>query len=180
MLGDFDRADGLKSICLRYFNAAGADPAGEIGEDHYPETHLIALVLHATLGRRPSVAIYGDDNPTADDTCIQDYVHVADLAETRVAALRLLEAERGSDRFNLAHRQGIVSARGSGYSAPGGGLKNSRGCCRVPRRRSSRTPDRCESSNAGRGMPAQARRFDYPSLARVGPVHPSSTCFLKS
>lgn len=106
ILEDFDRAHRVKSICLRYFNAAGADPDCEIGEYHDPETHLIPLVLYAAAGRRPSVAIYGDDYPTADGTCIRDYVHVSDLAEAHVAALQVLEQGGGSDRFNLGTGRG--------------------------------------------------------------------------
>jgi UDP-glucose 4-epimerase len=73
MLRDFDTAHGLKSIALRYFNAAGADPEGEIGEAHDPETHLIPLALEAALGRRPAIQVFGQDSPTPDGTCIRDY-----------------------------------------------------------------------------------------------------------
>ena len=106
MLEDFDAAHGIKSVCLRYFNAAGADPDGEIGEDHDPETHLIPLVLRTALGQRPAVAVYGGDYPTPDGTCIRDYVHVADLADAHVGALRFLEERRASDRFNLGTGRG--------------------------------------------------------------------------
>src|SRR5690606_35376200 len=75
-----DRAYGLKSISLRYFNAAGAHPDGTIGEDHDPETHLIPIVMQAALGQREKVHIFGDDYPTEDGTCIRDYIHVTDLA----------------------------------------------------------------------------------------------------
>ncbi len=101
-----DRALGLRSACLRYFNAAGADPAGRIGEDHEPETHLIPLAIGAALGTRPPLTVFGDDYPTPDGTCIRDYVHVADLADAHLRVLPLL-AER-SVRYNLGN--------GAGYS----------------------------------------------------------------
>lgn len=106
MLSDFGAAYGLKSIALRYFNAAGADPDGEIGEDHDPETHLIPLVLDAAIGKRDAITIFGTDYNTPDGTCIRDYVHVTDLARAHVAALRLLEAGADSDAFNLGNGQG--------------------------------------------------------------------------
>ena len=90
MLADFDAAHGLKSIALRYFNAAGADPDNEIGEDHNPETHLIPLVLDAASGRRDSIMVYGADYDTPDGTCIRDYIHVSDLADAHVKALQAL------------------------------------------------------------------------------------------
>ena len=83
MLGDFETAYGLKSISLRYFNAAGADPDGETGEDRTLETHLIPLVLDAALGIRPQITIHGNDYDTPDVACIRDYIHVTDLAEAR-------------------------------------------------------------------------------------------------
>lgn len=82
-----DRIHGLRSACLRYFNAAGADPDGRLGEDHRPETHLIPLVIDAALGRRGALHLFGDDYPTPDGTCIRDYIHVTDLAHAHLAAL---------------------------------------------------------------------------------------------
>ena len=94
-MDDFGRAHGLKSARLRYFNAAGAEPTAEIGEDHDPETHLIPLVLDAASGRRSAVTVFGTDYPTADGTAIRDYVHVSDLARAHVLALQhLLEPRR--------------------------------------------------------------------------------------
>ena len=84
MLADFDAAHGLKSISFRYFNAAGADPDNEIGEDHNPETHLIPLVLDAASGPRKAVTVFGTDYDTPDGTCIRDYIHVSDLADAHV------------------------------------------------------------------------------------------------
>lgn len=86
-----DSLHGLRSACLRYFNAAGADARGRIGEDHDPETHLIPLAIDAVLGRRPPLAIFGDDYETPDGTCIRDYVHVEDLADAHIRVLRHLD-----------------------------------------------------------------------------------------
>ncbi|HET8995416.1 MAG TPA: UDP-glucose 4-epimerase GalE, partial [Acetobacteraceae bacterium] len=99
-----DRIHGLRSACLRYFNAAGADPDGRAGEDHNPETHLIPLVIDAALGRRMGLEVYGDDYPTPDGTCIRDYVHVADLAAAHLLAVDRLA--RGSLTWNLGNGQG--------------------------------------------------------------------------
>jgi UDP-arabinose 4-epimerase len=107
MLADFDAAHGLRSISLRYFNAAGADPDGEIGEDHDPETHLIPLVLDAASGRRPDVTIHGTDYDTPDGTCVRDYIHVADLADAHVKAIQALEGGAASDVFNLGNGLGF-------------------------------------------------------------------------
>jgi UDP-glucose 4-epimerase len=99
-----DRIHGLRSACLRYFNAAGADPHGRLGEDHDPETHLIPLVIDAALGRRPEIAVFGDDYPTPDGTCIRDYIHVADLADAHLRALARLDAQ--SVTYNLGNGAG--------------------------------------------------------------------------
>jgi UDP-glucose 4-epimerase len=87
------KAHGLRSARLRYFNAAGADPAGRLGEDHRPESHLIPLVIDAVLGRRPPLDVYGGDYPTSDGTCVRDYVHVTDLAAAHLLALARLDTE---------------------------------------------------------------------------------------
>jgi UDP-glucose-4-epimerase GalE len=99
-------AHGLKSVALRYFNAAGADAAGETGEDHTPETHLIPLVIEAALGIRPCVEIYGTDYPTPDGTAIRDYIHVTDLADAHVRALEHLRAGGETLALNLGTGQG--------------------------------------------------------------------------
>jgi UDP-glucose 4-epimerase len=105
MLCDADRAYGLKSVSLRYFNAAGADPDADIGEAHDPETHLIPLVLAAARDGTP-VKLFGDDYDTADGTCVRDYIHVVDIASAHVAAARYLLDGGTSDAFNLANSRG--------------------------------------------------------------------------
>ena len=99
-------AYGLRSVSLRYFNAAGADPEGEIGEHHEPETHLVPLVLQAALGHGPHIEIYGTDYPTPDGTAIRDYVHVRDLAIAHMRALERLRGGGGSAAVNLGTGQG--------------------------------------------------------------------------
>jgi UDP-glucose-4-epimerase GalE len=107
MIDDFGRAHGLKSVRLRYFNAAGADSAGEIGEDHDPETHLIPLILDVASGRSPAVHVFGTDYCTPDGTAIRDYVHVTDLARAHVLALQHLLDGGDSFAVNLATGRGI-------------------------------------------------------------------------
>ena len=106
ILEDFDTAYGMKYISLRYFNAAGADPDGEIGEWHDPETHLIPLAIQAALGLRPAVPVFGTDYPTKDGTCIRDYIHVNDLAGAHIRALDYLMSAGRSDVFNLGNGDG--------------------------------------------------------------------------
>lgn len=102
-----DEAYGLKSICLRYFNAAGADPKGRIGEDHTPESHLIPIVLQVALGQRDEIAIFGDNYPTPDGTCIRDYIHVMDLAAAHYLALKKLKETNTSAVYNLGNGKGF-------------------------------------------------------------------------
>ena len=99
-LPHFDRAYGIKSVALRYFNAAGADPDGEIGEDHAPEIHLIPRAIEAATGGR-GLQVFGDDYPTPDGTCLRDYIHVTDLADAHVRALDALAAAGQSAVYNL-------------------------------------------------------------------------------
>lgn len=103
----FGQAYGLKYIALRYFNAAGADEAGDIGEDHNPETHLIPLVLKAAHGLLPEIRVFGTDYSTPDGTCIRDYIHVADLADAHVLALERLLDGGASDVYNLGNGSGF-------------------------------------------------------------------------
>lgn len=107
VLADYDLACGLRSVCFRYFNAAGADPGGEIGECHTPETHLIPLVLMAASGRRPQVKIFGEDYDTPDGTCIRDYVHNNDLCQAHLLALERLLQGGSSGVFNLGNGGGF-------------------------------------------------------------------------
>lgn len=106
ILKDFDRAHGIRSIALRYFNAAGADPDSEIGETHNPETHLIPLVLDVASKNSPHIQVFGDDYPTPDGTCIRDYIHVTDLAAAHILALRALEKGSITKSYNLGNGQG--------------------------------------------------------------------------
>lgn len=106
MLKDFDRAYGIRHVALRYFNAAGADPDGEVGEDHEPESHLIPLAILAALGLARHLSVFGRDYSTPDGTAIRDYIHVADLARAHVDALQFLLAEDRSDAFNLGTGSG--------------------------------------------------------------------------
>jgi UDP-glucose 4-epimerase len=102
-----DNAYGIKYVSLRYFNAAGAHISGEIGEDHSPESHLIPIVLQAALGKRDSVSIFGDDYNTPDGSCIRDYVHVTDLAQAHILALKSLREGGRSRIFNLGNGKGF-------------------------------------------------------------------------
>jgi UDP-glucose 4-epimerase len=106
VMSDFDTAYGLKYVALRYFNAAGCDFDGLIGESHQPEPHLIPIVISAALGKREGVSIYGADYPTPDGTCVRDYVHVYDLADAHLKALEYLNSGAKSDVFNLGTGDG--------------------------------------------------------------------------
>lgn len=106
ILADFDRAHGLRFVTLRYFNAAGADPDGVLGEMHEPETHLIPNILLSALGKRPALGIFGTDFPSPDGTAVRDYVHVTDLADAHVLALRHLLAGGPSEAVNLGTSRG--------------------------------------------------------------------------
>lgn len=106
ILAWLDRIHGFRYAALRYFNAAGASPTGERGEDHDPETHLIPRVLQVALGQRDKIGIYGDDYPTRDGTCVRDYIHITDLAQAHILALRALD--EGSRTYNLGNGQGYT------------------------------------------------------------------------
>ncbi len=136
MLENFRASHGLRSVIFRYFNVAGADPEGEVGEQHRPETHLIPLMLDAIAGRRPALTVYGSDYDTPDGTCIRDYVHVMDLAEAHVLGLRrLLEGGEGGvflsgDGHRLFGARGH-RACGDGHEPRGAdhrGATSARGC----------------------------------------------------
>ena len=106
ILADYETAYGMKYVALRYFNAAGAATNGEIGESHFPEPHLIPLVLFTALGKRESISVYGDDYPTPDGTCVRDYIHVEDLADAHVKALEYLNKGNSSQIINLGTGDG--------------------------------------------------------------------------
>lgn len=108
ILADAASAYGLRSVALRYFNAAGADPAGTIGESHSPETHLIPNVLRAALGHGGGLKVFGDDYDTRDGTCVRDYVHVNDLASAHLAAVQYMHEHEGAQLFNLGNGQGFT------------------------------------------------------------------------
>jgi UDP-glucose 4-epimerase len=103
----YERAHGMRAMSLRYFNAAGADPEGQLGERHEPETHLIPLVLRAASGRLAAVSIYGDDYDTPDGTCLRDYVHVTDLCDAHLLALDKLDAGATTAQYNLGSGTGF-------------------------------------------------------------------------
>jgi UDP-glucose 4-epimerase len=107
VLADYEKAYGLRSVSLRYFNAAGADPDGQLGERHEPETHLIPLVLQAASGRRPSIGVFGRDYDTPDGTCVRDYIHIEDLCSAHWLALQSLMGGAGSQAYNLGNGQGF-------------------------------------------------------------------------
>lgn len=107
VLTDYDMAFGLKSVCLRYFNAAGADPEGFLGERHEPETHLIPLVLQAASGRKSEILLFGRNHDTPDGTCIRDYIHVFDLCTAHLLALQHILDGGASERFNLGNGTGF-------------------------------------------------------------------------
>jgi UDP-glucose 4-epimerase len=107
MLQDFGTAHGMSHVIFRYFNVAGADPEGEIGEQHVPETHLIPLMLDAVAGKRPALTVFGTDYPTRDGTCVRDYVHVTDLAAAHVLGLRRLLEGKGNGVFCLGTGRGF-------------------------------------------------------------------------
>jgi len=107
ILKDYDETYGIRHVSLRYFNAAGADPEGEIGEWHDPEPHLIPLSLEAAAGQREHIQIYGTDYDTPEGTCIRDYIHINDLAAAHLLALEYLQQGRPSETFNLGNGKGF-------------------------------------------------------------------------
>jgi UDP-glucose 4-epimerase len=125
ILAHCERAHGLRSVSLRYFNAAGADEGGSIGEDHHPETHLIPLVLQVALGKRENIKIFGTDYDTPDGTCIRDYIHVTDLTGAHILAAEHLLAGGKSAAYNLGSQKGFsvreiidIAGRVTGHDIP--------------------------------------------------------------
>ncbi|OUD09643.1 UDP-glucose 4-epimerase GalE [Marivivens niveibacter] len=117
MLENFGQSHGLRSVIFRYFNVAGGDPEGEIGEFHQPETHLIPLMLDAIDGKRPALTIFGTDYDTPDGTCIRDYVHVCDLVDAHVKGVEWLQGGKDSTVFNLGTGDGFSVREVVAYSA---------------------------------------------------------------
>ncbi len=107
-LRSFAKAYGLRWVVFRYFNAAGADPDGEIGEDHTPESHLIPLIIQAAQGKRPQISVFGTDYPTKDGTCVRDYIHIVDLADAHIRALDYLREGGEPQAFNLGTGEGYT------------------------------------------------------------------------
>ena len=164
-LSDYDAAYGLRSVRLRYFNACGGDPDGEIGESHDPETHLVPRAILAAVGRLAELTIFGDDYPTPDGTAIRDYVHVCDLADAHVAAVRLLLGGGESFSVNLGTGRGfsvreIVGAveRVTGLDVP----------CRIaPRRPGDPAVLVADSSRAERLLGFSAAHSDVETIVRT-------------
>ena len=107
ILEDFTKSNELKVICLRYFNAAGADPSGDIGEDHDPETHLIPNILNSVIHNKIVLEVFGDDYPTYDGTCIRDYIHVNDLAEAHILGIEKIDKLKDFSALNLGNGNGF-------------------------------------------------------------------------
>jgi len=164
MLATAHAEHGLRSVSLRYFNAAGADPGGELGERHEPETHLIPLVLQAASGRRKSLEVYGNDFPTRDGTCERDYVHVSDLCEAHLRALDWLEDGGGREAINLGSGRGATvlevietARRETGVDIP------SR---HAPRREGDAAVLVASAERAARVLGWRCSRSDLPTIIR--------------
>ena len=167
MIQDFAVAHKLKFAMLRYFNASGADPDNQIGEDHNPETHLIPLALDAAAGRRPNLTVFGSDYDTPDGTCIRDYIHVTDLAAAHICALEALKGGRPSAAYNLGNGLGasVQEVIETAQRVTGLPIPVVRGERRPgdPANARSRTPARRSKSWAGfRRSPTSARSSPRP------------------
>ena len=164
-LSDYRAAYGLRSIRLRYFNACGCDPDGDIGERHEPETHLVPRAILAALGRLPELKLFGDDYPTPDGTAIRDYIHVCDLANAHVAAVRLLLAGGASASLNLGTGTGLsvrqivdAVARVTGHDVP---------CSAAPRRAGDPAVLVADSSHARRLLGFSTAHSDVETVVRT-------------
>lgn len=162
ILRDFEAAYGLSHVIFRYFNVAGADPEGEVGEHHRPETHLIPVMLEAIDGTRPALTIHGTDYDTPDGTCIRDYVHVCDLVDAHVLGLKWLHDDKGSHVFNLG--------TGSGFSVrevidSAGSVTNLEvPCSEGPRRAGDATKLVSGSTRAGEELGWKPHRSTMPQM----------------
>jgi UDP-glucose 4-epimerase len=162
MLRDFGASHGLGSVIFRYFNVAGADPEGVIGEQHRPETHLIPLLLDAVAGRRPALTVHGSDYDTPDGTCIRDYVHVADLAEAHVLGLRRLMGGQGSGVFCLGTGHGFSVREVIAHAATV--TNRAVPVIEGPRRPGDATRLVCGSARAARDLGWQPDRSTLPQM----------------
>ncbi len=162
MMDDFGAAYGLRSVRLRYFNAAGGDPDGGIGEDHDPETHIVPLILDAASGRRANISVFGADYPTPDGTAVRDYVHVADLADAHVRALGHLLEGGNSLALNLGTGAGASVAELIAVAQKVTG----RAIARIDRPRRAGDPARlvADPSLAMAALGWRARRSDLPTI----------------
>lgn len=164
LLEDYDRAYGLKSVCLRYFNAAGAHPDGMLGERHVPETHLIPLILQAASGRRESISVFGRDYATRDGTCVRDYIHVMDLCDAHLLALEKLIHEDQSAAYNLGNGNGfsVQEVIDSAVRVTGREIK----VVDAPRREGDPAQLVAESSLAKRALGWQPKYADLDTIIR--------------
>ncbi|HEX3726264.1 MAG TPA: UDP-glucose 4-epimerase GalE [Pirellulales bacterium] len=163
-LADYARAYGVSYAALRYFNASGASPEGDLGEDHDPETHLIPIVLEVALGKRPHVTVFGDDYPTPDGTCIRDYIHVDDLGSAHVLALehvaqgRCLELNLGTGRGHSVRQVIDACRRITGHEIP----------TQCGPRRAGDPPELvADSTKAQRELPWRPQYTDIESIVRT-------------
>jgi UDP-glucose 4-epimerase len=155
---------GLRSASLRYFNAAGADPEGDLGERHDPETHLIPLVLQAASGRRKSIEVFGGDFPTRDGTCVRDYVHVSDLCDAHLRALDWLESGGGREAINLGSGRGstVLEVIEAARRETGAGIPQ----VMAPRRAGDPAELVASAARAERVLGWRARQSDLPTIIR--------------
>ena len=165
ILADYGAAYGLKSVALRYFNAAGADPDREIGEAHDPETHLIPLVLDTALSKLPSITVFGDDYPTEDGTCIRDYIHVSDLADAHVKAMTALASGLPRLAYNLGTGEGHSVAKiiDTACAVTGREIRVEKG----PRRQGDPPSLVADSSNAQRDLGWTPQHTDIADVIRT-------------
>ena len=163
ILRDLDRLNGFSSVILRYFNAAGADPQGRIGERHQPETHAIPLAIAAAMGSNHGFKIFGDDYPTPDGTAVRDYIHVLDLADAHVRALRYLLAGKGSDVFNLGTGRGtsVRELVGAIKSVAGGSFD-----AQIAPRRAGDAPSLVADNRKARDVLGWSPRYSLDDIVR--------------
>jgi UDP-glucose 4-epimerase len=162
VLADYEQAYGLRSVSLRYFNAAGADPEGQLGERHEPETHLIPLVLQAASGRRPHIGVFGRDYDTPDGTCVRDYIHIEDLCSAHWLSLQSLMGGAGSQAYNLGNGQGfsVQEVIDTAQQVTGRGIAVVNG----PRRAGDRARLLADSSLIRKKLGWQARYADLSTI----------------